>query len=68
MAKTLVIFYPGEQAEDPTIRTEQLRKLGKLKHYYLDEFNQNGVLYATCEGCKTALQLGTMERVLSFWA
>jgi hypothetical protein len=24
-------------------RTEELRKLGSLKSYYLDQFNQNGV-------------------------
>jgi len=26
-----------------SFRTEQLKKLGNLKHYYLDEFNHTGV-------------------------
>jgi hypothetical protein len=37
-------------------RTEQLRKLGKLQCYYLDQFNQKESSYATSKGCKTALQ------------
>jgi hypothetical protein len=38
-------------------RTEQLRKLGKLQCYYLDQFNQKESSYAASNGCKTALQL-----------
>jgi hypothetical protein len=41
----------------PNARTEQLRKLDKLKCYYLDQFNQKESSYATGNGCKTALQL-----------
>ncbi len=37
-------------------RTEQLRKLGKLQRYYLDQFNQKESSYTTSNGCKTALQ------------
>ncbi len=37
-------------------RTEQLRKLGILQSYFLDQFNQKESSYATSNGCKTALQ------------
>ncbi len=38
------------------IRTEQLRKLGKLQCCYLDQFNQKESSYATSRGCRAALQ------------
>jgi hypothetical protein len=38
-------------------RTEQLRKLGKLQCYYLDQFNQKESSYTTSKGCKIVLQL-----------
>ncbi len=47
-------------------RTEQLRKLGKLQSYYLDQFNQRESSYATSNRCETALQLELQRLGLSF--
>jgi hypothetical protein len=39
-------------------RTEQLRKLGNLKHYYLDKFNQTGVFIHHKRGMQNSVAVG----------
>jgi hypothetical protein len=39
-------------------RTEQLRKLGNLKLYYLDEFNQTGVFICHKRGMRSSVAVG----------
>ncbi len=51
-----LLFMSTRARQDIQNRTEQLRKLGKLQCYYLDQFNQKESSYATSKGCKTALQ------------
>jgi hypothetical protein len=48
-----------------SIRTEQLRKLGRLKSYYLDQFNQMESSYAASERVQNSVAVGTAEIGLS---
>jgi hypothetical protein len=40
------------------VRTEQLRKLGNLNHYYLDKFNQTGVFIRHKQGMRNSIAVG----------
>ena len=49
-------YQPQPCRNDIIFRSEQLRKLGKLQCYYLDQFNQKESSYTTSNECETALQ------------
>ncbi len=53
------------QPAGPQNRTEQLRKLGQLKSYNLDQFNQKESSYAASKKVQNSAAVETVERGLS---
>jgi hypothetical protein len=51
---SLLLWFPSRHRWN---RVEQHRQLGKLKHYYLDEFNQTGVFIRHKRGMQNSIAI-----------
>ncbi len=56
---------PAVKGTIAVVRTEQLRKLGKLQSYYLDKFNLKGVFIRHQRVMQSSVAVKTAEQVLA---